>query len=39
LLNEGYNIAGLGPLEFTALIKTETAKWAQVIKAAHVKIE
>jgi tripartite-type tricarboxylate transporter receptor subunit TctC len=39
LLSEGYNIAGLGPAEFTGLLKSETVKWAKVIKAAKIAIE
>ncbi len=39
LMKEGYNIAALGPEEFAAYVKTETAKWAKVIRAANLKPE
>ena len=39
LIREGYNIAALGPEEFAAYVKADTAKWAKVIKAAKLKPE
>lgn len=39
LVKEGYDIAGLGPDEFREFLKSETAKWAKVIGAAHIKAE
>ncbi len=39
LIREGYDIAGLGPEEFREFMKSETAKWAKVIKAANVKAD
>ena len=37
-LNQGAEPALLDPAEFAAHIKSETAKWARVIKAANIKI-
>jgi tripartite-type tricarboxylate transporter receptor subunit TctC len=39
LIKDGYEIAGLGPEAFAEFMKTETARWAGVIKTANVKIE
>jgi tripartite-type tricarboxylate transporter receptor subunit TctC len=35
----GYEVSGDGPAEYAAFIKTETAKWAKVAKAAGIKPE
>ena len=39
LVNDGPIAIGNTPEEFTAFIKSEQAKWSQVIKAADIKIE
>ena len=39
LTEEGGDIVASTPDQFTAYIKTETAKWAKVIKAAHIRVE
>ena len=39
LIKDGYEISGLGPEEFAAFMKQETARWAKVIQTANVKIE
>jgi tripartite-type tricarboxylate transporter receptor subunit TctC len=38
-LNEGAEPVGNKPEEFGAIIKTETAKWAKVIRAAGIKAD
>lgn len=37
--NEGAEAVGNSPEEFAAVVKSETAKWAKVVKAAGIKIE
>ena len=37
--NEGAEAVGNSPAAFAAIVRAETAKWAQVIKAAGIKIE
>ena len=39
LTAQGMEVAGSTPEEFTSLIKSETEKWAKVIKAAGIKPE
>jgi tripartite-type tricarboxylate transporter receptor subunit TctC len=39
LFNQGLDAAPGTPEEFAAYIKSETAKWARVIKAAGIKVE
>ena len=39
LIKNGYDVAGLGPDEFSVFMKREMEKWAKVIKIANVKIE
>lgn len=39
LLNDGAEPVGSSPEEFAAYLRTETVKWAQVIKAAGIKPE
>jgi tripartite-type tricarboxylate transporter receptor subunit TctC len=39
LIAQGFEIAGYGPDEYTAFIRAEIAKWANVIKTAGVKAE
>jgi tripartite-type tricarboxylate transporter receptor subunit TctC len=39
LVDQGGEVAGNGPLEFAAHIRAETAKWAEVIRQAGVKME
>ncbi len=39
LLNDGAEPVGSSPEEFAAYLRTETTKWAQVIKAAGIKPE
>lgn len=39
LIKDGYEISGLGPEEFAAFMKQETARWAKVIQTANVKID
>jgi len=39
LFNQGLDAAPGTPEEFAAYIKSETAKWAKVIKAAGIKVE
>jgi len=39
LVNDGPIAIGNTPEEFTAFIKSEQAKWSQVIKVADIKIE
>jgi tripartite-type tricarboxylate transporter receptor subunit TctC len=36
---QGSEVIGSTPEEFTAKIKSESAKWAQVIKTANIKAE
>ena len=36
-INQGAEPALMDPVEFAAHIKAESAKWARVIKAAHIK--
>ena len=36
-INQGAESALMDPIEFAAHIKAESAKWARVIKAAHIK--
>jgi len=37
LTEEGGDIVASTPEQFSAYIKTETAKWARVIKAANIR--
>ena len=37
--NEGAEAVGNSPEAFAAVVKSETAKWAKVIKTAGIKIE
>lgn len=37
--NEGAEAVGNSPAAFAAIVRAETAKWAQVIKAAGIKVE
>ncbi len=37
--NEGAEAVGNSPQEFAAIVKSETAKWAKVIKTAGIKID
>jgi len=37
--NEGGEAVGNSPEAFAAIVKSETAKWAKVVKAAGIKIE
>ena len=39
LVRDGYEISGLGPEQYAAFLRAETAKWAKVIKAGNVKPE
>jgi tripartite-type tricarboxylate transporter receptor subunit TctC len=39
LLSQGTEPVGDSPQEFAAFMKSEYAKWAKVIRAAHIKIE
>jgi tripartite-type tricarboxylate transporter receptor subunit TctC len=39
LTEEGGEIVASTPAEFTAYIKTETAKWSKVVKAANIRAE
>jgi tripartite-type tricarboxylate transporter receptor subunit TctC len=39
LTAEGLEVVGSTPEEFAVLIKSETTKWAAVIKAAGIKAE
>jgi tripartite-type tricarboxylate transporter receptor subunit TctC len=39
LMRDGYAISGLGPEQYAAFLRDETAKWAKVIKAGNVKAE
>jgi len=39
LVRDGYEISGLGPEQYAAFLRAETAKWAQVIKAGKVRPE
>jgi tripartite-type tricarboxylate transporter receptor subunit TctC len=39
LMRDGYAISGLGPEQYAAFLREETAKWAKVIKAGNVKAE
>ncbi len=39
LLRDGYEISGLGPEQYAAFLRAETAKWAKVIKMGNVKAE
>jgi len=39
LLSQGADPVGDSPQEFAAFMKSEYAKWAKVIRAAHIKIE
>jgi tripartite-type tricarboxylate transporter receptor subunit TctC len=39
LAHEGAEAIGNSPAEFTVFIKSETAKWAKVVKAAGIKAE
>jgi len=39
LNHEGAEPVGNTPEEFTAVLKSETAKWAKVVKAAGIKVE
>ena len=39
LIKDGYEVAGLGPDEFSLFMKREMEKWARVIKMANVKID
>ena len=35
----GYEVTGTTPEEMAAVIRTETAQWAKVIKAANIRAE
>lgn len=37
--NEGADAVGNTPAEFAAIVKSETARWAKVVKAAGIKVE
>jgi tripartite-type tricarboxylate transporter receptor subunit TctC len=37
--NEGADVVGSTPKEFTGFISNEISKWTQVVKAAGVKAE
>lgn len=39
LQDVGFEVAGDGPAEFAAFIKSETERWARVGKAAGIKQE
>ena len=39
LVRDGYEISGIGPEQYAAFLRAETAKWAKVIKAGNVKPE
>jgi tripartite-type tricarboxylate transporter receptor subunit TctC len=39
LNSQGYEIVALGPEEYAASIRTNLAKWAKVIRSAHVRAE
>jgi tripartite-type tricarboxylate transporter receptor subunit TctC len=39
MLSQGNEIGGGNPTEFAALIKSESAKWSAVVKAANIKPE
>ncbi|HTD89319.1 MAG TPA: hypothetical protein VK663_01555 [Burkholderiales bacterium] len=39
LTSEGAEVVGNSPAEFTAFLKTDIARWAQVIKRAGAKID
>jgi tripartite-type tricarboxylate transporter receptor subunit TctC len=38
-VNDGAEAVGNSPEAFAAIVKSETAKWAKVVKAAGIKIE
>jgi tripartite-type tricarboxylate transporter receptor subunit TctC len=38
-MEEGGDVVGGTPQQFAAYIEQETAKWAQVVRAAHVRAE
>jgi tripartite-type tricarboxylate transporter receptor subunit TctC len=39
MLSQGNEIGGGSPAEFAALVKSESAKWGAVVKAANIKPE
>ena len=39
VVNNGADPMTMGPAEFTAFLRSESAKWAQVAKAANLRIE
>ena len=39
LVAQGAEPVGSAPGEFAAFMKTESAKWAKVIKAANIRVE
>ena len=39
LLRDGLEAAGTSPGEFDMLIRSEVAKWAQVVKAAKIEVQ
>jgi tripartite-type tricarboxylate transporter receptor subunit TctC len=39
LVRDGYEISGMGPEQYAAFLRAETAKWAKVIKTGNVKPE
>ena len=39
LAGDGGTIVNVGPAEFANVIRQERGKWAQLIKAAHIKLE
>ena len=39
VINSGADPMAMGPREFAAFLKTESAKWAQVAKAANLRID
>jgi len=38
LTQAGFDITALGPEEYAAFLRAETAKWAKVAKAANIKL-
>jgi tripartite-type tricarboxylate transporter receptor subunit TctC len=39
MLSQGNEIGGGSPAEFAALIKSEVAKWSEVVKTGNIKPE
>ena len=39
LVNEGYEISGIGPEAYREYVREEIAKWARVIKQANIALQ